>query len=36
VARVAELLDVEAVRTRDLPGAALAYGEPLEPTLIPT
>lgn len=36
VARVAELLDVEAVRTRELPVAALAYGEPLEPTLIPT
>jgi hypothetical protein len=35
VARVAELLDVEAVRARDLPVAALAYGEPLEPTLIP-
>jgi hypothetical protein len=36
VARLAEALDVEAVRTRDLPAAALAYGEPLEPTLIPT
>jgi hypothetical protein len=36
VARVAELLDVEAVRARDLPVAVLAYGEPLEPTLIPT
>ncbi|HYM57378.1 MAG TPA: hypothetical protein VES79_05390, partial [Solirubrobacteraceae bacterium] len=36
VAQVAELLDVEAVRERDLPVAALAYGEPLEPTLIPT
>jgi hypothetical protein len=36
VARIAELLDVEAVRARDLPAAALAYGEPLEPTLIPT
>ena len=36
VARVAGLLDVEAVRARDLPVAALAYGEPLEPTLIPT
>ena len=36
VARVAELLDVEAVPARDLPVAVLAYGEPLEPTLIPT
>jgi hypothetical protein len=36
VAQVAELLDVEAVRARELPVAALAYGEPLEPTLIPT
>ena len=36
VAQVAELLDVEAVRARDLPVAVLAYGEPLEPTLIPT
>ena len=36
VAQIAELLDVEAVPARDLPVAALAYGEPLEPTLIPT
>ena len=36
VARIAELLDVEAVGARDLPAAALAYGQPLEPTLIPT
>ena len=36
VARVAGLLDVEAVPARDLPVAVLAYGEPLEPTLIPT
>jgi hypothetical protein len=36
VAKVAELLDVEAVRDRHLPFAALAYGELLEPTLIPT
>lgn len=36
VAKVAELLDVEAVRAKDLPVAALAYGEPLEPTMIPT
>jgi hypothetical protein len=36
VARVAALLDVEAVPARDLPVAALAYGEPLDPTLIPT
>jgi hypothetical protein len=36
VAKVAELLDVEAVRAKDLPVAALAYGDPLEPTLIPT
>jgi hypothetical protein len=36
VARVAELLDVEAVRAKDLPVAALAYGEPLNPALIPT
>jgi hypothetical protein len=36
VAQVAELLDVEAVSARDLPVAALAYGDPLEPTLIPT
>lgn len=36
VAQVAELLDVEAVKAGDLPVAALAYGEPLEPTLIPT
>jgi hypothetical protein len=33
---VAELLDVEAVRAKDLPVAARAHGEPLEPTLIPT
>ena len=36
VAQVAELLDVEAVRDRDMSMAVLAYGEPLEPTLIPT
>ncbi len=36
VAKVAELLDVEAVRAKDLPVAALAYGEQLEPTMIPT
>jgi hypothetical protein len=36
VAQLAALLDVEAVSARDLPAAALAYGEPLEPTLIPT
>jgi hypothetical protein len=36
VAQVAERLDVEAVPARDLPAAVLAYGEPLEPTLIPT
>jgi hypothetical protein len=36
VVRIAELLGVEAVRTKDLPTAALAYGDPLEPTLIPT
>jgi len=36
VAQVAERLDVEAVPARDLPVAVLAYGEPLEPTLIPT
>jgi hypothetical protein len=35
VVHVAELLDVEAVRARDLPAATLAYGQPLEPTLIP-
>ena len=35
VARVAELLDVEAAPDRDLPLAACAYGEPLEPTFIP-
>ena len=32
----AQLLDIEAVRARDLPAAALAHGDPLEPTLIPT
>jgi hypothetical protein len=36
VAHVAGLLDVEAVRAGNLPLAARAYGEPLEPTLIPT
>jgi hypothetical protein len=36
VAHVAELLGVEAARARDLAAAAQAYGEPLEPTLIPT
>ena len=36
VAHVAALLDVEAVRDRDLPVAVLAHGDPLEPTLIPT
>jgi len=36
VRHAAELLEIEAVRARDLPVAALAYGEPLEPTLIPT
>ena len=36
VAQVAERLDVEAVPARDLPAAVLAYGEPVEPTLIPT
>jgi hypothetical protein len=36
VAQLAERLDVEAVRAKDLPVAALAYGEPLDPTLIPT
>ena len=35
VAHVAALLDVEAVPARDLPVAAWAYGEPLEPTMIP-
>jgi hypothetical protein len=35
VARVAGLLGVEAVPCRDLPLAARAYGEPLEPTFIP-
>ena len=35
VFRVARQLDVEAVRARDLPLAAQAYGEPLEPTFIP-
>jgi hypothetical protein len=36
LARVAELLDVEAVQARDLPLAAQAHGDPLEPTLVPT
>jgi hypothetical protein len=36
VARIAELLEVEAVPARDLPVAARAYGEPLDPTMIPT
>lgn len=36
VAQVAELLGVAAVRARDLPLAAQAYGDPLEPTIIPT
>ena len=36
VAQVAGLLEVEAVPARDLQQAARAYGEPLEPTLIPT
>ena len=36
LAQVAGLLDVEAVRARHLPLAAQAYGEPLEPTIIPT
>jgi hypothetical protein len=36
VMRVAELLEVEAVRAKDLPAAARAYGQPLEPSLIPT
>jgi hypothetical protein len=36
VTRIAGLLGVEAVRAKDLPAAALAHGEPLEPTLIPT
>ena len=36
VRHAAELLDVEAVRAKDLPVAALAHGEPLEQTLIPT
>jgi hypothetical protein len=35
VVHVAELLGVEAVRARDLPVATLAYGQPLEPTLVP-
>ena len=35
VARVAELLDVEAVPARALPLAARAYGDPLDPTVIP-
>jgi hypothetical protein len=33
--RVAERLEVEAVRAKDLRQAALAYGRPLEPSLIP-
>jgi hypothetical protein len=36
VTRVAERLEVEAVRARDLPVAALAHGQPLEPSLIPS
>ena len=36
VFQVARLLDVEAVRARDLPAAAQAYGDPLEPTFIPS
>ncbi len=36
VRHAAELLEIEAVRARDLPVATLAYGDPLEPTLIPT
>jgi hypothetical protein len=36
LAQLAERLDVEAVRARNLPHAARAYGEPLEPTIIPT
>ncbi len=35
VVEVAELLEVEAVPAKELPMAARAYGEPLEPTLIP-
>ena len=35
VFQVARLLDVEAVRARDLPLAAQAYGEPLEPDFHP-
>ena len=35
VLRVAERLDVEAVRVKDLELAALAHGRPLEPSLIP-
>jgi len=33
--RVAERLDVEAVRTRELEAVALAHGRPLAPALIP-
>jgi hypothetical protein len=36
VARLAASLDVVTVRGRDLPAAARLYGEPLEPTMIPT
>lgn len=36
VMRGAERLDVEAVRAKDLPAAALLHGRPLEPSLIPT
>ena len=36
VAHVAALLDVEAVPAGDLAVAARAYGDPLEPTIIPT
>ena len=35
VQHVAKLLDVEVLPAKDLPVAAPAYGEPLEPTLIP-
>jgi hypothetical protein len=34
--RAAERLEVAAVRAKDLREAALAYGRPLEPSLIPT
>jgi hypothetical protein len=36
VMRAAQRLGVEAVRAKDLGEAALAYGSPLEPSLIPT